>query len=150
MLGLRHLDVSNLRRRDVWNDHGRVREVPKDREAESNDEFNFASAEEAEGGSAEEFKSGRKGSSQKKEPNPAKHGGDEASKGERPKTSWRQPTRTNSENRSEEAESFRKFDSDTPNQLKAMRRKRQRKTHQHRDNKGAEKGRMSRQADRKG
>ena len=40
-LGLRHLDVLNLRGRDVTNDHGRGREVPKDCKAESDDEFDF-------------------------------------------------------------------------------------------------------------
>ena len=46
MLGLRHLNVPNLRGRDlrgrdVSNDQGREREVLKDREAESDDEFDF-------------------------------------------------------------------------------------------------------------
>ena len=54
---MRHLDVPNLRGRDVLNDHtsgrdvSKRREVPKDRNIELDDEFNFGSAEEAKGGS---------------------------------------------------------------------------------------------------
>ena len=43
----------------------------------------FGSAEEAEGGSAEESENRHKGSSRKEEPKLAKHGGDEAIKGEK-------------------------------------------------------------------
>ena len=62
-LGLRHLDMPNLRGRevpkeDVPNDHGRGREVPKDRDTESDDEFDSGSAEEAKGEYAEESESG--------------------------------------------------------------------------------------------
>ena len=52
-----------------------------------------------------------------------------------------------SENRSEEADSVQMFDLETPNQLKAKWRKGRWKRYQYRDNKVAEKGRMSRQAD---
>ena len=44
----------------------------------------------------------------------------------------------------------RMFDLETPNQLKAKWKKGQQKRRQHRDNKGARKGRTSRQADQKG
>ena len=60
--------------------------VEFDRDAESNEEFDFGSAEEAEGGSTEEFKSGHEGNIQRKEPKSAEHGGDEANKGEKTKT----------------------------------------------------------------
>ena len=100
----------------------------------------------------------------KKELKPAKHGGDEANKGEKAKTeTWYNVVKAvktkdeleiansnESGNRSEAANSVRMFDSGTPNQLKAKRKKGQQKRHQHRDNKGAEKGRTSRQADQKG
>ena len=61
-LGLRHLDVPNLRGREflreVPKDHGREQERSgRDRDAESDDEFDFGSAREAEGGSAEESES---------------------------------------------------------------------------------------------
>ena len=55
-----------------------------------------------------------------------------------------------SENRSEEAESVQMFDSDTPDQPTAKRRRRQQEKRQHRNSKGAVKGRVIRQADRKG
>ena len=60
---------------------------------------------------------------------------------------------TNSEEsgiESETPDSVGMFDSETLNQLKAKRRKGQRKRRQHRDSKGAEKGRTSKQAARKG
>ena len=79
------------------------------------DKFDFGSAEEAEGGSAEEFERGHKGSSQKKEPKPAKYGGDETIKGEKTKDEFETANSEESENRSEEAESVQMFDSDTPN-----------------------------------
>ena len=55
-----------------------------------------------------------------------------------------------SENRSEETESVRMFDSDTLTQPRAKWKRRQQKKRQHRDNKEAEKGHVSKQADRKG
>ena len=65
-LGLRHLDVPNLRGRTVTvpNDQAREQERSgKDRDTESDDEFDFGSAEEAEGGSAEKSGCGQRGSS---------------------------------------------------------------------------------------
>ena len=87
-LGLPHLDVPNLVGREFLReapkDHGREKErIEKDRDAESDDEFNFGSVEEAEGGSAEESESRHKGSSRMKEPKPTKHGGDDTIKGEK-------------------------------------------------------------------
>ena len=94
----------------------------------------------------------------------AEQGGDEAKKGEKAKTkTWSDVVKglktedeletTNSdesENELERADSVRLFDLETPNQPKATRRKGQRKRRQYRDNKGVEKGRTSRKADRKG
>ena len=139
-LGLRHLDVPNLRGRDLkgTTDQGREKEDPKNRDAE----FDFGSAEEAEGGSAEESESGHKGSNRKKEPNPTKHGGDDAIKGEKTEDELETASSDESKNRSEVVESVRMFDSDTLNQPRAKR--------QHRNSKDAEKGRVSRQADQKG
>ena len=55
-LGLRHLDVPNLRGRTISRDREREQERSgRDRDTESDDEFDFGSAEEAEGGSAEEL-----------------------------------------------------------------------------------------------
>ena len=89
---MRHLDVPNLRGRyvrDVQNDHTRGRDIskrreaPKDRNTESDDEFDFGLAEEAEGESTEDFEKGHKGSSRKKKLKQTKLGGDEAIKGEK-------------------------------------------------------------------
>ena len=55
----------------------------RDRDTESDDEFDFGSAGEAERGPAEKSESGRKGSSGKEEPKPTIHGGDDAIKGEK-------------------------------------------------------------------
>ena len=67
--------MPNLRGRTNRKDHKREHEGSESaRDAESDDEFNFGSSEEAEG------------SSQKKEPKSAKYGGDEANKGEKAKT----------------------------------------------------------------
>ena len=69
VLGLRHLDMPNLRGRRVSRDRTREQgRSGRDRDTESYDEFDFGSTEEAEGGSAEESESGHKGSSRKKEP----------------------------------------------------------------------------------
>ena len=145
VLGLRHFDVPNLRGRNVPDDHEREQERSgKD----------LGSAEEAESGSAEESESGHKGSSRKKEPKPTRHGGDDAVKGEKTgdelETANSDESSDESENRSEVTELVRMFDSDTLNQLRAKRKRRQQEKRQHRDNKGAVKGRGSRQADRKG
>ena len=121
---MRHLDVPNLRGTDISNDHGRRREVLKDRDAKSDDEFDFGSAEEAEDGSAEESKSGHKGRFRKKESKPAKLRGDEAIKGEKIEDELETVNSDESENRSEDAESVRMFDLDTPNQSRAKRKRR--------------------------
>ena len=55
-----------------------------------------------------------------------------------------------SKNRSEEAESVRMFDSDTLNQPRPKRKRRQQEKCQHHDSRRAGKGHVSRQADRKG
>ena len=52
--------------------------------------------------------------------------------------------------KSEIADSVQMFDSETLNQLKAKRKEAHHKKHQHRNRKGTEKGRTSRQADGKG
>ena len=153
---MRHLDVPNLRGRDLRdlrgsNDQGREKEDPKIRDTESNGKLDFRLAEEAEGGSAKESESGDKGSGRKKEPKPTKHGGDDAIKGEKTEDELETANSDESENRSKVAESVRMFDSDTLNQPRAKWKRRQQRRHQHRDNKGADKkGRVSRQADRKG
>ena len=74
MIGLCHLDVPN-------------------------DEFDFGSAEEAKGGSAEESESGHKGSSRRKEPKPTKHGGDDTIKGERSEDELKTANSDENENR---------------------------------------------------
>ena len=55
---MRHLDVPNLRGRTVPNDQEREQERSGDRDTESDAEFNFGSAEEAEDGPVEKFGSG--------------------------------------------------------------------------------------------
>ena len=125
-LGLRHLDVPNLWGRRVL--RGRAREQErsaKDRDTESDFEFDFGSAEEAEGGSAEKFGSGQKGSNQRREPKPTKHGGDDAIKGEKTKDKLETTNLDESKNRLEVAESVRMFDSDTLNQPRLKRKRRQ-------------------------
>ena len=121
----------------------------RDRDTKSDDEFDFGSAEEAEGGSAEESESGHKGSSRRKEPKPTKHGGDDAIKGEKTEDELETANSDENENRSEVAESVRMFDSERPDQPRAKRRRRQEEKRHHRNNKGAVKGRVSKQADRK-
>ena len=91
--------------------------------------------------------SGHKGSSQKKEPKPANHGGDEANKGGKIEDKLETANSDDSENRSEKAELVRMFDSNTLNQPRAKPKRRQQEKRQHRNNKRAEKGRVSRQAD---
>ena len=93
VLGLRHLDLPNLRGRQVPQDHRREQERSRSHRTESEEEFDFRSVEEAEGGPVEEAKSGREGSIRKKESKPAKHGGDEANKGEKTKDELETPTR---------------------------------------------------------
>ena len=65
-LGLRHLDVPNLRGRK---DHEREQERSgSDREAEYDEEFDFGSAEKPKGGSVEEAESVHGGSNRREEP----------------------------------------------------------------------------------
>ena len=143
--------MPNLRGRRVSRDQAREQERSgRDRDTESDDEFDFGSVEEVDGGSAEKSESGHKGSSRKKEPKPTMHGGDDAIKGEKTEDKLETANLDESENRSEEAESVRMFDSDTLNQPRPKRKRRQQEKRQHRNNKGVVKGRVSRQADRKG
>jgi hypothetical protein len=60
------------------------------------------------------------------------------------------PNDSDSESRSEKAESDRRFDSDTLNQPRPKRTRRTQRKRQRRDSKEAEKGRVSEQADQKG
>ena len=84
MLGLRHLDVPNLR---VRKDYKREQERSEsDREAESDAKFDFGLVEEVEGGSAQEAKSGHGGSNRREELKSTEQEGDEAKKGEKAKT----------------------------------------------------------------
>ena len=113
---MRHLDVPNLRGRTFPNDQAREQERSRDRDTESDDEFDFGSAEEVEGGSAKKSGSGQKGSSRRRESKPTKHRGDYAIKGEKTEDKLETANSDDSENRSEEAETVRMFDSDTLNQ----------------------------------
>ena len=81
-LGLRHLDVPNLRGRKVLDQAAEHERSGRD-DTESSDEFDLGSAEEAERGPAEMSRSGQKGSSQRKEPKPTMHRGDDAIEGEK-------------------------------------------------------------------
>ena len=81
---MRHLDVPNLRGRRGLEDRAREQERSgRDRDTESDDEFDFGSTEEAESGPAEKFESGQKGSSRRREPKPTMHRGDDAIEGEK-------------------------------------------------------------------
>ena len=145
---MRHLDVPNLRGRRV-----RAREQErsgKDRDTESDAKFDFGSAEEAEGGSAEKFGCGQKGSSRRRKPKPTMHWEDAAIKGEKTEDKLDTGNSDESKNQSEDVESVRMFDSDTLNQPRPKRKRRQQEKRQHHNNRRAEKGRVSRQADRKG
>ena len=62
-LWLRHLDVPNLRGTTVPNDQARELERSGDRDTESDAEFDFGLAEEAEGRPTEKSRCGQKGSS---------------------------------------------------------------------------------------
>ena len=145
--------MPNLRGRNVkefLNDHSTGREFSKDCDTKSDDEFDFGSVEEAEGGSMEEFESRHKGSSRKEELKPTEHGGDDTIQGEKTENELETANSDERENRSNETESVRMFDSDTLNQLRPKRKRRQQEKRQHRNSKGAVKGHVSKQADRKG
>ena len=117
--------MPNLRRREVPQDHRRKQERSgSHRDIESDDEFDFWSVAEAGGGSTKESESGREGNNCKEEPKPAKHGVDEANKGEKTKDELDTANSDESENRTVEADSVRMFGSKTSNQLKAKRKKR--------------------------
>ena len=146
-----HLDVPNLRGRTVPEDQAAEQERSgKDRDTESDVEFDLGSAEEAERGPAEMSGSGQKGSSRRREPKPTTHGEDDAIEGKKTKDELGTANSDGSENRSEGTESVRRFDSDTLNQPRPKRKRRQQEKRQHRDSRRADKGRVSRQADRKG
>ena len=135
----------------VLNDQAREQERSgRDRDTESNDEFDLGSAEEAERGPAEKSGYGQKGSSQRREPKPTMHRGDDAIKGEKTEDELETANSDESENRSEGAESVRMFDSDTLNQPRPKRKRRLQEKRQHRNGRRAAEGRASRQADRKG
>ena len=128
--------MPNLRGRKDRKDHEREQERSgSDRDAESDDEFDFGSTEEA------------AGNKRRKELKLAEYRGDEANKIED------ELETANSDKSGDELEttdSVRMFDLETMNQLKAKRKKGQQKKRQHRDNKGSRKDRMSRQDERKG
>ena len=129
-LGLRHLDVPNLRGRRVPNDQAREQERSGgdrggDRDTESDVEFDFGSAEEAERGPAEKSESGQKGSSRRREPKPTVQGEDDAIEGEKTEDELETANSNKSENQSEQAKSVRMFDSDTLNQPRPKRKRRQ-------------------------
>ena len=81
-LGLRHLDVPNLRGRKVPEDRAREQERRgRGHDTESDDKYEFGLAEEAEvesveevdGVPAEKSEGGQKGSSRREEPKPTEH-----------------------------------------------------------------------------
>ena len=112
--------MPNLRGRRVLRDRTRDQERSgRDRDTESDAEFDFRSAEEAEGGSAKESESRHKGSSGRKETKPTMHGGDDSIKGEKTEDELETTNSDESEIRPEVAESVRMFDSDTPDQPRA-------------------------------
>ena len=78
------------------------------------------------------------------------HGGDDVIQGEETEDKLETVNSEESENRSEVPESVQMFDLDTLNQPRPKRKRRQHEKSQHRNNRRAEKGRGSRQADRKG
>ena len=77
------------------------------------------------------------------------HGGDDAIEGEKTEDELETANSDESENRSVEAESVQMFDSDTLNLPRPKRKRRQQEKREHRNNMRADKGRVSRQADRK-
>ena len=124
--------VASLRRAELEGEKslerprkGARKERKRPQHTKSDDEFNFGSVEEAEGGSVEMSESGHKGSSQKKESKAVNHGGDEAIKGKKTEDELETANSDESENRSEEAESVQVFDSDTLSQPRAKRKRRQ-------------------------
>ena len=84
MLGFPQFDVPTLRERKEQE------RVParsgRDRESKSDEEFDFGSVEEVEGGSVKEAKNSYRGINQSEELESAEEGGDETKKGEKFKT----------------------------------------------------------------
>ena len=162
-LGLQHLDMPNLR--------GRKERSGQDRKAESDEEFDFGTVEEAEDGY------GGRNQREELDLEPTEPGGGRAAKvgrgsrvkkgkddQEKAKTkTWPDVVKgpkiedeletPNSEKRGNESEttdSVEQFGSEESNHLKAKWTKGQQKRCQHRDNEVAGKGHTSRQTDRKG
>ena len=94
----------------------------RDRDTESDDEFDLGSAEEAERRPAEKSGCGQKGSSRRRELKPTMHRGDDAIEGEKTKDELETANSDERENRSEVAGSVRMFDSDTLNQPRPKRK----------------------------
>ena len=95
VLGLRQLDVPNLRGRRVSRDRAREQERSgKDRDTESDAEFDFRFAEEAEGGFAEKSRTDRRGATEGESRSQPSMGEMRPSRARNLKTNWRQPTRT--------------------------------------------------------
>ena len=86
----------------------------------------------------------------REQPKPTMHWGDDAIEGENTEDELEKTNSDEGENRSEEAESVWMFDSDTLNQPRPKRKRRQQEKHQHRNTRRADKGCVSRQANRKG
>ena len=149
-LGLQHLDMPNLRRRHS-------ERSGRDQKSESDGEFDF--------GMTEEDIDVYGGSNQRNEPKSkiTEQGGGKAKKGRKANTrTWADMVKglkeeeletsnlDKSMNVSETTDSVEQFDSNESNHMEAKRIKRQPKKRQHGDNKGADEGLKSRQADRKG
>ena len=128
--------MPNLRGREVPKDQAAEQERNgRDCDTESDDESDFESTEEAERGPAEKSGYGQKGSSQRGEPKPT-------IEGEKNEDELETANSDESENRSEGADSVRMFDSDTLNQPRPKRKRRQQEKRRHRDSRRADKGRV--------
>ena len=130
---MRHLDAPNLRGRKVPEDQAVEQERSgRDRDSESDDEFDFGSAKEAERRPARKSVCGQKGSSRRRELKPTVHGEDDAIEGEKTDDELETANSDESENRSERAESVQMFDSDMLNQPRPKRKRREQEKRQHR------------------
>ena len=107
---MRHLDVPNLRGREVPKDQAAEHERSGRDDSESDVEFDLGSAEEAERGPAGMSGCGQKGSSRRREPKPTMHWGDDAIKGEKTEDELETANSNERENRSEVAESVGRTD----------------------------------------
>ena len=134
---------------------GKGERILGDRKAESDEEFDLGSGEEAEEGYG--------GRTQRNEPEPTEQGGGKAKKGRKANTrTWADMVKglkeeeletsnlDKSMNVSETTDSVEQFYSNESNHMKANWTKRQLWMRQHRDNKGADKGLTSKQANQKG